>query len=258
MSSVQEHYESLLAKHYIWMTGIPFDEKVREQRLLIEKIVKEFGTSGSIGLALDLGSGPGFQSLALAELGFSPVLAIDTSTELLKELTARVGSCDIKTIKTDLTNLGSISVDQKANLVLCMGDTLTHLPSKQQVQKFFTDVLDKLSKDGIFVVTYRDLTTELTGTDRFIPVRSDEEKVMICFLEFENSESVLVHDLVHLRGPDGGVLEKSFYRKLRLPQSWVSRELENAGFRVLSEGLTGRFTSLIARNECPILGSGRS
>ena len=69
MSSVQEHYESLLAKHYIWMVGVPFDEKVREQRVLIEKIVKDFGASKSLGLALDLGSGPGFQSIRAVRLG---------------------------------------------------------------------------------------------------------------------------------------------------------------------------------------------
>jgi len=249
MSSVQEHYESLLAKHYIWMAGLPFGEKVREQRVLIEKIVKDFGASNSSGLALDLGSGPGFQSIALAQLGFSPVIAIDTCAELLRELAARSNPYDIKAIEADLTNLPKIPIEEKATLALCMGDTLTHLPSREQVRHFFKDVLDRLSRDGIFVITYRDLTSELTGTERFIPVRSDEEKVMICFLEFENSESMLVHDLVHLRGADGGVLEKSCYRKLRLPQSWVSQELKDAGFRVVSEGLTGRFTTLIARKE---------
>ncbi len=195
MSSVQDHYESFLAKHYIWMAGLPFDEKVKEQRALIETIVKESGAPGFFGLALDLGSGPGFQSIPLAQLGFSPVIAIDTCAELLKELAVRSDPYNIKTIEADLTDLPKIPIEEKATLALCMGDTLTHLPSRQQVQKLFTDVLDKLSKDGIFVITYRDLTSELIGIERFIPVRSDEEKVMICFLEFENTESVLVHAL---------------------------------------------------------------
>jgi SAM-dependent methyltransferase len=247
MSSVKEHYENLLAKHYIWMTGIPFDEKVAEQRVLIGRIVEDMCASQSSGLALDLGCGPGFHSIALAQLGYSPVIAIDTSAELLKELKDRAGPRAIKTIEADLTNLGAILVDEKAKLAVCMGDTLTHLPSRSAVQRFFVDVFDKLSLNGIFAITYRDLTSELTGADRFIPVRSDEEKVMICFLEFDNADSVLVHDLVHLRGASGGVLEKSCYRKLRLSQRWVSQELESAGFRVFSEGLHGRFTLLIAR-----------
>ena len=249
MSSVREHYEHLLAKHYLWMTGMPFEEKVREQQALLDQTMKKFGASISPGLALDLGSGPGFQSLALAQLGFSPVFAIDSGTELLKELTVRAGAHDIRTIEMDLTSLATLPVEEPATLALCMGDTLTHLPSRQIVQQLFIDVFARLSANGLFVITYRDLTIELTGTERFIPVRSDKEKVMICFLEFDNPESVLVHDIVHVQGADGAVLEKSCYRKLRLPQNWVSRELQNAGFHVVSEELNGRFDLLVARKQ---------
>lgn len=247
MSSVKEHYQGLLAKHYIWMTGTSFEEKVREQRALIEQIVKEFSDSNPRGMALDLGSGPGYQAIALAELGFSPVIAIDTSAELLNELRVRAGSRSIETIDADLTSLSTLRMGEKAAVALCMGDTLTHLRSRMEVQRFFVDVFDKLSTNGLFAITYRDLANELSGTDRFIPVRSDEEKVMICFLDFDSSDSVLVHDLIHTRSAAGGTLEKSCYRKLRLPQSWVSRELESAGFQVVSEGLSGRLTLLIAR-----------
>ncbi len=249
MSSAREHYEHFLAKHYLWMTGIPFEEKVKEQQALIERTIKEFGASTPPGPALDLGSGPGFQSIALAQLGFTPVIAIDSSTELLKELTVRSGAHDIKTIEMDLISLARLPVEEPASLALCMGDTLTHLPSRRDVLQFFTDVFARLSTGGLFVITYRDLTSELTGTDRFIPVRSDGEKIMICFLEFDNAESALVHDLVHVQGADGWILEKSCYRKLRLPQRWVSQELQNAGFHVVSEGLDGRFTLLIARKQ---------
>jgi SAM-dependent methyltransferase len=249
MSSVREHYEHLLAKHYLWMTGIPFEEKVKEEQALLEQTIKKFSPSISPGLALDLGSGPGFHSLALAQLGFSPIISIDSSSVLLEELTVRAGAHDIKAIEMDLTSLATLPVEEPASLALCMGDTLTHLPSRQEVQQFFTDVFARLSANGLFVITYRDLTSELTGTDRFIPVRSDKEKVMICFLEFDNAESVLVHDLVHVQGPDGGILEKSCYRKLRLSQWWVSQELQKVGFHVVSEGLNGRFHLLIARKQ---------
>ena len=247
MPSVKEHYQRLLAKHYIWMSGTSFEEKVKEQRALIEQIVQEFGASNPHGMALDLGSGPGYQALALAELGFAPVIAIDASDELLDELRVRAGSRGVETIEADLTNLSTLRIDGKAALALCMGDTLTHLRSREEIRQFFVDVFDKLSSGGLFAITYRDLTNEMSGTERFIPVRSDEEKVMICFLEFDNPESVLVHDLVHIQNAAGGTLEKSCYRKLRLSQSWVCRELENAGFHVVSEGLSGRFTLLIAR-----------
>ena len=80
----------------------------------------------------------------------------------------------------------------------------------------------------MFVITYRDLTKELFGTDRFIPVRSDENKIMTCFLEFENEDSVVVHDLVYMRRDSGWSLNKSSYRKLRLGIGWIREELSTA------------------------------
>ena len=87
----------------------------------------------------------------------------------------------------------------------------------------------------MFVITYRDLTTELHGTDRFIPVRSDDNKIMTCFLEFESAESVVVHDLVYTRQDKGWSLNKSSYRKLRLGIDWMRQELSKAGFTAVSQ-----------------------
>jgi hypothetical protein len=80
-----------------------------------------------------------------------------------------------------------------------MGDTLTHLASKADVRALFQDVFDALHSGGVFVITYRALTKELEGLDRFIPVRSDDSTIMTCFLEYESAESVVVHDPVYTR-----------------------------------------------------------
>jgi hypothetical protein len=59
--SAQEHYENLLADHYEWMFGLPFEAKVAEQKAILD----EFGGPDvSGGLAVDLGCGSGFQSIA--------------------------------------------------------------------------------------------------------------------------------------------------------------------------------------------------
>jgi hypothetical protein len=78
MSEVQDHYSNLLAKHYTWMFGTPFAIKVAEQKVILEDALQPIADSVDLGLAVDLGSGPGFQTVALAEMGYSPVLAVDT------------------------------------------------------------------------------------------------------------------------------------------------------------------------------------
>ena len=246
MGSVQDHYRNLLAKHYTWMMGLSFEEKVAEQKVLLETIVGRPESGGRRGLALDLGSGPGFQSIALAQFGFSPVIAIDMNAELLDELRTHRGNYPIETVETDLASLDEVETASEATVAVCMGDTLTHLDSRESLQRLFASVLHKLAPRGIFAITYRDLSVALTGLDRILPVRSDDEKVMTCFLEYESEEHVVVNDIVHLRAPQGWSMEKSSYRKLRLPAEWVVEALCNAGFRLRSQGVAGRLILVVA------------
>ncbi len=56
MSNVGKHYEQLLAEHYVWMFGLPFEEKVAEQKKLLAQVL---GTlPARRGAALDFGCGP--------------------------------------------------------------------------------------------------------------------------------------------------------------------------------------------------------
>ncbi len=247
MSNVAKHYEQLLAEHYVWMFGVPFEQKVTEQKDLLEQVVGDLPAARRSGTAVDLGSGPGFQSIALAALGYSPVIAVDSSHELLQELQARKGSYDIETREADITKLDSVSFAESASVIVCMGDTLTHLPAKESVQKLFGDVLEKLAPGGVFVLSYRDLTGELAGIDRFVPVQADDTRIMTCFLEYKSSEAVTVNDLVYVRGEGGWNLSKSSYEKLRLGSSWVTDALRNAGFTLRHEGPAGRLLMAVAQ-----------
>jgi SAM-dependent methyltransferase len=246
MSTVNEHYERLLSQHYTWMFGVSFEDRVTEQKSFLSRTLAPLDYTLEAALAVDLGCGPGFQTIALAQLGFSPVVAIDTSAELLDELRSHVGSLPVRTEKADLRNLPAIVQTGQATVIVCMGDTLTHLPETSDVSALFRGAFERLRRGGMFVITYRDLTTELHGTDRFIPVRSDDNKIMTCFLEFENPGSVVVHDLVHMRQGAGWSLNKSSYRKLRLGITWIREELSRAGFDILSEDLSGRLIGLAA------------
>jgi SAM-dependent methyltransferase len=240
MTTVNEHYEHLLSEHYTWMFGTSFEEKVNEQEAFLAGKVGPLKGTAETSLAVDLGCGPGFQTIALARLGFSPVIAVDTSSELLDELRSHVNGLPVRIEKADLRDLATLVQAEQATVIVCMGDTLTHLPAKNDVSGLFRGVFERLRPAGMFVITYRDLTTELHGTDRFIPVRSDDNKIMTCFLEFENADSVVVHDLVYVREDAGWFLNKSSYRKLRLGIEWILEELTKAGFTIKSQGPSGR------------------
>jgi 2-polyprenyl-3-methyl-5-hydroxy-6-metoxy-1,4-benzoquinol methylase len=152
--AVFQHYEQLLAEHYSWMFGVPFRTKVDEQLDAFKTLDVE---PGKHGVAVDLGSGPGFQSIALAELGFKTVIAIDSSPKLLAELNSHKGSLPIRTEIADLREFDKLVSQGSAEVIVCMGDTLTHLDSPEDVEAIFEKARDCLRASGILVLTFRSI-----------------------------------------------------------------------------------------------------
>ena len=126
-----------------------------------------------------------------------------------------------------------------------MSDTLIHLESKEKVSSLFQKVFTSLEDEGRFIITFRDLTGELSELDRFIPLKSDEQTMLTCFLEYE-PDTVKVHDLVYQKVNDSWKLNKSFYRKLRLSPQWVDEKLRNAGFGQIETEVNNGLVTIIA------------
>ena len=240
---VQKHYEQLLSRHYSWMIGETIEHKAAEQLALL----KALGLGPHLsGTAIDLGSGPGYQSFALAALGAVHVLAVDTSQGLLDELAKHAGDLPVEGRLADIRNLRSLCEPGSIECLVCMGDTLTHLPNKSDVIHLIADSFSALERGGTLVLTYRDLSQPPEGIDRFIPVRAENDRIMMCVLDF-HPETVTVTDIVHRRDDGDWRMEKSSYEKLRLPAAWVEKQLTNAGFRVVRNEPAGRMQAVVAR-----------
>lgn len=83
MDAAGAHYQNLLARHYTWMLGGDVERAAAQERRLLE----ELGVASperSDAVAVDLGCGPGPQTLALSDMGFGTVIGVDTSQELLE------------------------------------------------------------------------------------------------------------------------------------------------------------------------------
>jgi SAM-dependent methyltransferase len=219
-----------------------FDSKVRESLAFFE----ETGVSPrSGGKALDLGCGSGFQSIPLAELGFS-VLSVDTSSVLLEELRKRAEDREIQAVLGDIRDPGVYTAEGPFEVAVCMGDTLTHLVTPGEVEALIGDVRGALEEGGTLVFEFRDYTKELEDADRAIPVRMEDDRIMATFLEYEAGR-VNVHDIVFEKGAQGWEAKNSAYQKLRLGAEEVAGLLERTGFRIVSRGEGGGFVRIIAR-----------
>ncbi|MBI3481295.1 MAG: class I SAM-dependent methyltransferase [Nitrosomonadales bacterium] len=233
MTTVTEHYENHLAPVYLWMAG-GFDAAVARGATEIAAICP----NESNGLtAVDLGSGFGMHAIPLARRGYL-VLAIDSSPILLDTLRDHVATLPIRTVEDDLLAFQK-HLNHKADLILCMGDTLTHLSGLTTVEQLFSQVAESLQPGGQFIATFRDYTTSILEDKRFIPIRSDDDRILTCFLEY-SPDYVTVHDVLHERNGSAWQLRVSAYRKLRLSPGWVTTSLQARGFTVRIEpGLAG-------------------
>jgi SAM-dependent methyltransferase len=208
MASVIRHYDTLLAPIYSWMVAGPEAAFANGEADLA-------GVIGRGGFAIDLGAGFGMHAVPLARAGWR-VLAIDSSPVLLQELATFAGSLGVRTHRGDLLDFTEqLAAGERADLVLCMGDTLTHLESAAVVDALGHAVTRCLAPGGHFIATFRDYTRLPAGTARFIPVRADDNRILTCFLE-EFHDHVQVHDLLHERIDGSWTTKVSSYRKLRL------------------------------------------
>jgi len=233
MPSVAEHYERILSPVYAWMAG-GAENALAAGKSEIDALDLNLPAGA---LAIDLGAGFGMHAIPLARAG-ARVVAIDNSPQLLNELERLAGDLAITTVRDDLLSFRA-HVTGKAAVILCMGDTLTHLPEHTNVDFLIQEVAESLQRGGRFVLSFRDYSEPLLDERRFIPVRSDERRILMCFLEYED-DSVVVHDILHERAGDAWDTKVSSYRKLRLSPDQVIATLGSFGFEARKEaGMRG-------------------
>ena len=236
--SVKTHYDNLLANVYSWMTG-DFQERVNEQKTFFEN--HGILPSGQ-AVAYDLGSGHGIQTVALAKLGYQ-VTAVDFSKSLLQELLRNASGLSVAIVQADIVQFLKGRAAQ-AGLITCMGDMLTHLQDLEQVEMLINNISENLVEKGKVVISYRDLTREITGEERFISIRSDDSRSLTCFLEYFPSK-VMVYDI--LAEKIGGAWQQkvSSYPKLRLPVSSLRSLFQKYRIMTISDQSIRGMTYLI-------------
>jgi predicted RNA methylase len=238
--NVKEHYDRHLGNFYSWMVG-DFDLKQKEQQhYLISQNITVLDT----GIALDLGAGHGLQSVSLAKIGFK-VIAIDFNEQLLSELKANTLNFPVEVVNDDIRFVKNYST-ANPELIVCAGDTITHLEDKNEIEQFIKDCADTLNKNGKLLLSFRDYSQALTSDNRFIPVKSDETKILTCCLDYFD-DRLLVTDLLHIKTDAGWQQRVSSYSKTRINESLFIQFLKNIGFNILVNETVNRMITIIAQ-----------
>ncbi|MBZ0203875.1 MAG: class I SAM-dependent methyltransferase [Ignavibacteria bacterium] len=238
MNKVKHHYDSHLGYIYPWMTG-DFEDNVKTfEEYFASKQITPRGNK----IALDLGSGHGIQSIALSNLGFN-VTSIDFSNQLLDALKQN-SKGKVKVIEGDIMDF-DMTGNLKPELIVCMGDTLTHLTDRSDLRNLLKHCHDILQPGGKMVLSFRDLTKELEGAVRFIPVQSSEDRILTCFLEYHEDRAE-VYDILHEKIDGKWEMKVSSYPKLRITSDEVCGLLFTNKLRLLNAEQVGRMEYIIA------------
>jgi SAM-dependent methyltransferase len=236
--TVKKHYDQHLGSVYSWMCG-DFNERASEFR--------KFLTGNSVypianRTTIDLGAGHGIQSVPLAELGFN-VIAIDFNEELLNELRSNSHELNIAAFNEDIINFEKYA--DKPELIICCGDTISHLNSMEDIKQLISKIAEVLCENGKLILSFRDQSLELKGPVRFIPVKSDENKILTCMLEYE-TDFVRVTDLLYERIDREWQQKVSSYRKVRVQADHIVNIIEACNLSITFNQNVDRLTTIIA------------
>ena len=237
--TVKEHYDNHLGNFYSWMCG-NFEEQQRayQQFFTTNKIVPL-----SSKIAIDLGAGHGIQSSVLAKIGFK-VQAVDFNEQLLFELKNNTQNLSVSSINEDIRFVKKYK-DLIPELILCLGDTIAHLDSKEEIEQFIKHVYETLIPKGKFILSFRDYGTELLDDARFIPVKSDSDKILTCFLEYF-PEKLRVTDILYKKVDENWIQTLSSYYKVRVTKEYIISCLKTVGFEITFIDTTSRMITIIA------------
>lgn len=239
--TAKTHYDNHLAAVYSWMTG----DVHAPASVFFEWLTEQGLGQGNGRKAADLGSGNGVHTIALARAGYC-VTAIDFNRLLLDELRSNTSGMQVEAVEDDMLFLERHVA--AADLITCCGDSILHLKNRDEVAMLLNRCFTVLQPGGKLVVSFRDYSVPLMGTERFIPVKSDENRILTCVLDYED-EYVTVTDLLHSHTPQGWKQEISAYRKVRIAPPEMEKLLVTAGFTVLFQGPAGRMVTILAQKE---------
>ncbi len=219
------HYDAFLAGKYAWINQGQHGQVRKNREFFVTRDIVPHGNAA----AIDLGAGCGFQSVPLAQLGFS-VTAVDFSKPLLEELRTLAGSLPIVTVLSDIRNFSSWAGRHPA-LIVCMGDTITHLPSLADAGDMVRRCFSELGTGGRLILGFRDYSQEPEGAVIVIPVQRDADRIFLCRLEY-HADTLTVQDILYSRERGPWVRTDGKYRKIRVGPDALARMLAGAGFAV--------------------------
>jgi glycine/sarcosine N-methyltransferase len=187
---VAEFYD-WLAADYDRMTG--FEKRFVQERPFFRLLVHRH----EIRTAVDAGSGTGFHSLLLAQLGVN-VTAVDVSGEMLSRLEqhAKALNVSVRVLQASFAELPG-RVSPPVDAVFCLGNTLPHLLTSDALEKALRSFAAVLRPGGVIFLQILNFDRILRSRERVQSVKESDGEVFVRFYDYE--EKLIRFNVLRLR-----------------------------------------------------------
>lgn len=186
-----------LAPEYDLMTG--FERRIASEASLFKSLVDRY----AISIALDAGSGTGFHSVVLAQLGVQ-VTALDVSRDMLDQLERHAREKHL-TIRTLCANFLDIPTSDHASYdaVFCMGNSLPHILSREELRKTIQGFAVVLKPGGALFVQILNYDRIMSRRESIQSVKEAGGKIFVRYYEF--GAETLRFNILTLTRNDAGI-----------------------------------------------------
>jgi len=154
---------------------------------------KKLVTDNKLKSSLDVACSTGFHVIMLRRLGLD-ASGIDASPKMIQKARNNSVTCGVTVeyILGDFMNM-SKRFSEGFDLITCLGDTVAHVKSGQDLRKLFQEVYKSLNPGGLFVIQARNYDFILKHQARFTPPtgsRNGTEETLFFRLLYCNRKSL--------------------------------------------------------------------
>lgn len=125
---------------------------------------------------LDVACGTGGYSFALEKEGYN-LTALDLDEKMIKELKAKARNrgSNIEAMEGNILEVKEKFQDKSFDLVFCIGNSLVHLESSEEILKFLKDSKDILKENGTLVFQVINYDRIISKGIKYLPTIYNEE-----------------------------------------------------------------------------------